>query len=111
MNNSNLDLQEIKSIKLYGNGTNHIVKNNPELELQKFVDSYLLEKNVESIFQLTSTQAMNLNLAVQTVCRKYKEYTSVFWGINNPETILTKEEQEDKAERTLEMMLNSGPLD
>ena len=111
MNNSNLDFQEKNSIRCYTNGVSNIIKNHPQLELQKFVDEWIWLNGFISIKELKSKEAMNLNIAVQKEVWKYEAEKSRIWKLNNPEPILSKEEEEDKAQRTLEMMLKSGPLD
>jgi hypothetical protein len=111
MNNSNLDFQEKNSIRCYINGVSNIIKNNPELELQKMVDDWIWLNGFVSIKELNSKEAMNLNIAVQKICWKHEAEKSRIWKLNNPQPILSKEEQENKVQRTLEMMLESGPLD
>jgi hypothetical protein len=71
-----------RSKQVYLRGIANMIKDNPDLPLQDIVDSTLDEKGVSSVQDLSSNEAMELNIAVQRAAATAKPYFSHTTDVN-----------------------------
>jgi len=71
-----------RSKQVYLRGISNMIKDNPDLSLQDIVDSTLAEKGFSSVQDLSSNEAMDLNIAVQRAVAASKPQVSSTSGIN-----------------------------
>jgi hypothetical protein len=73
-----------RSKQVYLRGIANMIKDNPDLPLQDIVDSTLDKKGVSSVQDLSSNEAMELNIAVQRAAATAKPYFSSIPSDINP---------------------------
>jgi hypothetical protein len=71
-----------RSKQVYLRGIATMIKDNPDLPLQDIVDSTLAEKGVSSVQDLSSNEAMELNIAVQRAAAASKPQFSNTTDVN-----------------------------